>query len=334
MPRSRADESGALAEDVEVEAVGRATAGRAARSGRRGPSRRRLGRRESAAGWIFTSPALLVLILLNTFPLIYSILISFSRVDTSTGLEFGERTLSNWSGLLQDSQFWGSLQFTVIFTVLAVASEYVLGLALALLLREKLAGGGFFRVLFAIPMMLTPVAIGFMWRMLYDQSNGPINAALGFLGLGSPGWLSDRHLAVVSVVIMDVWEWTPLVFLLLLAGLQSIGSELIDAARVDGASGWQIITRIILPLLAPVSVTAVFLRMIDSFQVFGQIFLLTGGGPGTATTSTTLFGFFQGFQSFDLGYGAAIALSLLVLVIVVSTLFLSTSRRLLQRVEA
>jgi multiple sugar transport system permease protein len=169
--------------------------------------------------------------------------------------------------------------------------------------------------------------------MLYDQSNGPINAVLRGLHLGSPGWLSDSHLAVVSVVIMDVWEWTPLVFLLLLAGLQSIPAEIIDAAKVDGAGGFQVIMRVIIPMLAPVSVTAVFLRMIDSFQVFGQIFLLTGGGPGTATTSTTLFGFFQGFQSFDLGYGAAIALALLFMVVVVSTLFLAVTRRMLARVE-
>jgi multiple sugar transport system permease protein len=124
------------------------------------------------------------------------------------------------------------------------------------------------------------------------------------------------------------------VFLLLLAGLQAIPTEVIEAAHVDGATGLQVVMRIIIPMLAPVSVTAVFLRMIDSFQVFGQIFLLTGGGPGTATTSTTLFGFFQGFQSFDLGYGSAIALALLVMVTVVSLLFLSLSRRMLARVES
>jgi multiple sugar transport system permease protein len=211
--------------------------------------------------------------------------------------------------------------------------EYVVGFSLALLLRDKIAGGGFFRVLFAIPMMLAPVAIGFTWRMLYDQSNGPIDSLLRGLHLGSPPWLSDSHLAVAAVVIMDVWEWTPLVFLLLLAGLQSIPSEVVEAARVDGASTWQVITRILFPMLLPVTVTAVFLRMIDSFQVFGQIFLLTGGGPGTATTSTTLFGFFQGFQNFDLGYGATIALALLLIVILFSTVFLRVSRRLLQRVE-
>ncbi len=306
---------------------------RGATSGDPGHGRLRADRRLRTVGWGFVLPCVAVLLLLNTFPLVYSLLLSFRRVDTSTGLQFGAFTLGNWTTLLHDGQFWGSVSFTLLFTVIAVVVEFVVGLSLALLLREHLPGGGFFRVLFSIPMMLAPVAIGFMWRMLYDQSNGPIDEILRALHLGSPGWLSSSHLAVVSVVIMDVWEWTPLVFLLLLAGLQSIPSEIIDAARIDGAGGFQLIMRVIVPMLAPVSVMAIFLRMIDSFQVFGQIFLLTGGGPGTATTSTTLFGFFQGFQSFDLGYGATIALALLVLVIVASTLFLSVSRRLLRRVE-
>lgn len=295
--------------------------------------RRAAERRHRVAGWSFILPTLAVLILLNTFPLIYSLILSFSRVDTSTGLNIGEPTLGNWSSLMQDAQFWSSVKFTVVFTFVATIVEYFIGLGLALLLREKLRGGALFRVLFAIPMMLAPVAIGFMWRMLYDQSYGPIDAILRGLGLGAPGWLSSSHLAVVSVVIMDVWEWTPLIFLLMLAGLQAIPDEIIDAARVDGANGFNIVVRVIFPMLAPVTVMAVFLRMIDSFQIFGQIFLLTGGGPGTATTSTTLYGFFQGFQTFDLGYGATIALSLLVLVIVVATVFLAVSRRLLKRVE-
>lgn len=297
-------------------------------------ARREAGRRQRLTGWTFILPTIAVLVLLNTFPLVYSLALSFNRVDTSTGLSFGGATLSNWTDLLHDAQFWSSVEFTVVFTVIAVIVEYALGLGLALLLRERLWGGSFFRVLFSIPMMLAPVAIGFTWRMLYDQSYGPIDAILRGLGLGAPGWLSSSHLAVVSVVIMDLWEWTPLLFLLMLAGLQAIPDEVIDAARVDGANGFQVVLRVILPMLAPVTVMAIFLRMIDSFQIFGQIFLLTGGGPGTATTSTTLYGFFQGFQTFDLGYGAAIALSLLVLVILVATVFLAVSRRLLRRVEA
>jgi multiple sugar transport system permease protein len=306
--------------------------GEPAGAGGGGTRGRRAGRR-SGSGWPFVVPAILALIILNTFPLVFSVALSFARVDTSTGLAFGAFSLHNWHSLLHDSQFWASVRFTVIFTVIAVVVEYAVGLALALLLREKLAGGAFFRVLFAIPMMLAPVAIGFMFRMLLDQSDGPVNTVLRALHLGSPGWLSSTHLAVVSVVVMDLWEWTPLMFLLLLAGLQAIPDEVLQAARVDGANGFQTVMRVILPILAPVSVTAIFLRMIDSFQVFGQIFLLTGGGPGTSTTSTTLFGFFQGFQSFDLGYGATISLALLVLVIVAASVFLVVSRRLLKRVE-
>jgi multiple sugar transport system permease protein len=316
--------------------TGTAVGGRQASPGLPGgpdAARRAAGRRHRLTGWSFILPTIAVLVLLNTFPLVYSLALSFSRVDTSTGLNFSGVTLANWTALLKDAQFWSSVRFTVVFTIVATIVEYFIGLGLALLLREKLRGGAFFRVLFAIPMMLAPVAIGFTWRMLYDQSYGPINAILRGLGLPAPGWLSSSNLAVVSVVIMDVWEWTPLIFLLMLAGLQAIPDEIIDAARVDGAGGWQVVVRVIFPMLAPVTVMAVFLRMIDSFGIFGQIFLLTGGGPGTATTSTTLYGFFQGFQTFDLGYGATIALALLVLVIVVATIFLAVSRRLLKRVE-
>ena len=318
--------------DTQVEARAPRTRD-AETTGRSDLGRQGAARRERRTGWGVVLPTLIVLLVLNIFPLVFSLLLSFTRIDTSTGLTIGEVTLDNWRALASDGQFWSSVWFTLIFTVAASVVEYVVGFGLALMLRDKIAGGGFFRVLFAIPMMLAPVAIGFTWRMLYDQSNGPIDSLLRGLHLGSPPWLSDSHLAVAAVVIMDVWEWTPLVFLLLLAGLQSIPSEVVEAARVDGASSWQVITRILFPMLLPVTVTAVFLRMIDSFQVFGQIFLLTGGGPGTATTSTTLFGFFQGFQNFDLGYGATIALALLLIVLIVSTFFLSVSRRLLQRVE-
>lgn len=286
-----------------------------------------------ASGWAFVIPAVLVLLLLNTFPLVYSILLSFHHVNTDTGLTFGHATVGNWRVLLHDNNFWSALEFTAIFTVIAVPVEYVIGFCLALLLREHLRGGAFFRVLFSIPMMLAPVTIGFMWRMLYDPSNGPIDSVLRGLGLGSPGWLSGSHLAVVSVIIMDIWEWTPLLFLLLLAGLQGIQQEVFDAARIDGANGFQTVMRIVFPIVAPVSIMAIFLRMIDCFGVFGQIFLLTGGGPGTATTSSTLFAFFQGFQTFNLSYGATISLALLVFVIVVAAVFLLVARMVTRRVE-
>lgn len=291
------------------------------------------GGRRAGTGWGFVLPAVVVLLLLNTFPLIFSIALSLSQVNTQTGLSFQGLTGQNWGTLLHDGSFWQSLEFTVVFTVLAVALEYVIGFGLALLLWHQFAGAGFFRVLFSIPMMLAPVAIGFMWRMLFDQGNGPIDAITRAVHLGSPPWLANTHWAVAAVVVMDIWEWTPLLFLLLLAGLQGIPGDALEAARLDGATAFRLVRSIVFPILLPISVMAVFLRMIDCFGIFGQIFLLTGGGPGTSTTSTTLFAFFQGFQSFNVSYGSTIALALLIFAVVVAMLYLGLARRLVRRVE-
>jgi multiple sugar transport system permease protein len=297
----------------------------------------RTGRRRGLAsqknGWVFVLPTILLLLALNIFPLIYSVALSFSNVSTDNGLTFGGATLDNWRTLLQDSSFTDSLKFTIFFVVVSVAIEYFIGFGLALLLWRHIRFGAFFRVLFSIPMMLAPVAIGFMFRMVYDQSNGPVDAILQGIGINAVPWLSQPHWAVASVIIMDIWEWTPLMFLLLLAGLQALPDEAIEAAQLDGASGLRVVTSIIFPILAPISVMVVFLRMVDAFTVFGQIFLLTGGGPGTATTSTTLFAFFQGFQNFNVSYGATIALALLVIVTVIALVYLGIARTLMRRIE-
>ena len=290
-----------------------------------------LGSRKN--GWGFVAPAVLLLLLLNIFPLIFSVVLSFSNVSTDTGLTLTSATLDNWRTLLSDSSFWDSLRFTVFFVVVAVVIEYFIGFGLALLLWRQIPGGAFFRVLFSIPMMLAPVAIGFMFRMLYDQSYGPVDTVLGGLGLPNIPWLSQGHEAVAAVLIMDVWEWTPLLFLLLLAGLQALPEDALEAAQLDGASGLRIVTSIIFPILAPISVMAVFLRMVDAFTIFGQIFLLTGGGPGSSTTSTTLFAFFQGFQNFNVSYGATISLALLILVTVIALVYLGVARLLIREVE-
>lgn len=304
-------------------ATGAATAG----------ARRKVGLGSQAGGWLFIGPAVLVLLLLTIFPLVFSLGLSFSNVSQDNGLTFGAFTLSNWGQLLADSSFWGSLSFTVLFVVVAVTIEFLIGFGLALLLWRHIPGAGFFRVLFSIPMMLAPVAIGFMWRMLYDETNGPIDAILHALGFGGIPWLSQGGVAVAATIIMDVWEWTPFMFLLLLAGLQALPEESIEAAQLDGAAGFRVVRSVVFPMLAPISVMAIFLRMVDSFTIFGQIYLLTGGGPGTATTSTTLFAFFQGFQDFQVSYGSTIALALLVLVTIIALVYLAVTRRLLRRVE-
>lgn len=284
------------------------------------------------SGWPFVLPAIFVLLLLNIFPLIFSIVMSFSNVSTDNGLQLTARTLDNWSQLLADSDFWSSLKFTAIFVVVAVALEFIIGFGLALLLWRRIPGGGFFRVLFSIPMMLAPVAIGFMFRMLYNEQYGPVDTILQGLHLPRVLWLSSTGTAPISIIIMDVWEWTPLMFLLLLAGLQAMPEEALEAAQLDGATGLRVIWNIIFPILAPISVMAIFLRMIDAFTIFGQIYLLTGGGPGSSTTSTTLYAYYQGFQSFNLSYGSAISLALLIFVTVVALVYLTVVRTWLRRV--
>jgi multiple sugar transport system permease protein len=294
---------------------------------------RRTGTLGERSGWPFVLPAVLLLLVLNVFPLIFSVVMSFSNVSTDNGLRLTSATLANWGQLLHDGDFWASLRFTAFFVVLAVAGEYVCGLTLALLLWRKIPGGGLFRVLFTIPMMVAPVAIGFIFRMIFNEQYGPVDSILRGLHLPTVLWLSSTGTAPYSVVIMDIWQWTPLMFLLLLAGLQSIPEDAMEAARIDGASGLRVVRDIVLPLLAPISVMAVFLRMILAFTIFGEILLLTGGGPGTATTSTTLFAYYQGFQNFNLSFGSTISLALLIFVTATGLAYLAVTRLVLWRVR-
>jgi multiple sugar transport system permease protein len=284
------------------------------------------------SGWPFVIPAVGLLLALNLFPLVFSVVMSFSNVATDNGLALTEATTANWSQLLHDTGFWDSVKFTLFLVAAGVTLEFLFGLGLALLLWHPIPGGGFFRVLFSIPMMLAPVAIGFMFRMLFNEQYGPVDTILRSVGLPNVQWLSSTRTAPIAVLILDVWQWTPLMFLLLLAGLQSIPGDAVEAARVEGASGFRVIWNVVLPLLAPISVMAIFLRMILAFTIFGEIYLLTGGGPGTSTTSTTLYAYTTGYQTFNISYGSTISLALLVLVTVVATLFLALSRVMLRRV--
>ncbi len=319
---------------MSVSSIGTAsepTSARVATSTRPTPHKRRGSAPNQQSGWPFVLPAILVLLALNILPLIFSLIMSFSNVSTQNGLALTALTTGHWTQLFHDSGFWSSLQFTAIYVFVAVTAELVFGLALALLLWRKLAGGGFFRVLFTIPMMISSVAIGFIFRMIFNEQYGPVNSILHSLHLGSVSWLSSTTVAPYTVVIVDIWEWTPLMFLLLLAGLQALPEDSIEAARVDGANAFQVLRHITLPLIAPIGVTAYFLRMVLCFAVFGKLYLMTGGGPGTSTTSTTLYDYFTGFQSFNLSYGSTISIALLVVVTVCALAYLSLTRRLVRR---
>ncbi len=281
--------------------------------------------RQSAAPFLF--PAVGILLLFTVFPFLFTLALTLSRVSLVGGLRLSFGGLTNWIRLATDDRFWNSLSNTVLIVAAAVTLELLLGLALALLMNRPLRGGGIFRTVFILPMTLAPIAIGYTWRMMYHETIGPLNALLDMAGLPSVAWTSDRHLAIFSIILTDVWHWTPFMFIVLLAGLQALPGEVIEAAELDGTSGWQLFRHIIFPMLVPTAVAVTLLRTLEAFKIVDEIFIITGGGPGVSTESLTLHAYYVGFLSFDLAYGATIALALFLLVLVSALALVRVTRR-------
>jgi ABC-type sugar transport system permease subunit len=225
--------------------------------------------------------------------------------------------LDNYIDILTDSAFWSSIKVTLIYTVAGVALESLVGLALALLFRHNFAGRGLLRTLLILPMVVTPAVVGMFWRLLYDDNYGIYNYALGVIGLPSVSWLSSTW-ALASVVFMDVWESSPFFMLVLLAGLQSEDKEAIEAARIDGAAGWQVVYHLTLPHLLPYLAIAAAFRAIWSLSEFDKVYMLTLGGPGDATTTMSLYAFKIGFIGFEIGKISAISWIIAVLTLIVT----------------
>jgi multiple sugar transport system permease protein len=249
------------------------------------------------------APTAVFALAITVLPLGYSVLTSFHQFRLGKPPLFVG--LQNYRSLLQDSNFHSSLATTVIYTIAATGVEFVLGMALALLLKEEFRFQGFIRSSLIVPMVIAPVVVGIIWRLLY-------NSDIGLFRFGSV--LSSTTWALPALILVDIWEWTPFMFLILLAGIQSLPQEPFEAARVDGASPWNVFVHLTLPMLRPVIVVAILIRALDAFTVFDQVFVLTQGGPGTATEVATLMIYKTAFRFSQYGYGAAMALSLLVLV--------------------
>ena len=279
----------------------------------------------STSRWVpaaFLMPAVVLLLLLAIFPFVFTIMLAFGRVSLVGGLSIDFGTLRNWSVLLADERFWNAARVTVTFVVVAVAIQYVLGMCLALLVNRRVPGITAFRVLFILPMTLTPVAVGYMWRMLFNESIGPLNDLLSRVGLSGLPWLSQGRYALASLIAVDVWHWTPFIMILLLAGLQAVPQEVVEAATVDGATAWQRFRFVIFPLLVPTSLAAIVLRSLEAAKIVDEVYILTGGGPGTSTESLTLYAYNVGLQGFNLAYGATIAISLFLGVLILTMVFL------------
>jgi multiple sugar transport system permease protein len=213
---------------------------------------------------------------------------------------------------------------TFVYAIAALTCEFLLGLGLALLLNSEIRGRGIFRASLLVPMMLPAVVVGVVWRLMLNPNFGAINGTLKQIGINTESltWTASPKLAMLSVIAVDVWQWTPFVFLVLLAGLQAIPQEPYEAALIDGSSRWQTFWHVTLPLLKPSILIVLLLRTMDLLRVFDQIFILTEGGPGFATETISLYIYRTAFRFFDFGYAAAMSFVLLALTNVISAIYI------------
>jgi len=260
---------------------------------------------------VFIGIPLLSMVLLIIYPTYYFIKMVLSRYDLSFMREPVFIGLTNFINIFSDGFFWSSVFNTFIIVVFAVLIEFVLGLCLALLMRKTFFSGQIIRSLFIIPIMIPPIIIGLDFKLLFDTF-GPVNGFLQIFGIDPVNWLGTPFWARTSVIIADVWQWTPFIFIILLAGLQSIPEELNEAAKVDGATGFNLFRFITWPLLIPSATVALAIRAIDAVKIFDVPFLLTQGGPGGATEVLSLYIYKTTFRMGTMGYGAAMALIMLI----------------------
>ena len=279
------------------------------------------------AKYIFLLPAMMYILIMGIFPLLFSLRLVFGAWNA------GQKNIT-WVGLdnilrlLNDSRFWGSFWKTLSYVALAAGLELVLGLAVALALQNVTRGKNWMRVAFAFPMLLPPIAVSFTWKMLFDYNKGPVNYFLETLGLERVAWLAGQNSALVTLVIVDLWQWTPFIVLATLAALESLPVELYEAATVDGASRWDLLWQITMPLVRPYLVAIVLLRAIDAFKVFDTIYILTGGGPGTATELLTFYAYVAGFRPFNMGFTATVSWAIVIIMSIIFFLFLRAFRRI------
>lgn len=283
---------------------------------------------EQRTGRAFLAPTVIILLALTLFPFLLTIVFSFSQITFAAGgVQIHFAGLANWSRLFADARLWNALLNTLILVVFGVSVQFLIGLWLALLVNRKIKGQGFFKVLFLLPMLLAPITVGYMGRMMFSYVRGPINDILHLVGLERIEWLISGDVALLSILLTDIWQWTPLIFLLLFVGLQAIPKEFEEAANIDGAAGWQLFRHITLPLLAPVAIAAILFRTVEAFKIVDIIFIMTGGGPGLSTESMTLFAYISGLRTFDISYGSAISFTLFIPVLLSIGVFLAMTRR-------
>ena len=280
--------------------------------GRPDVNRKRMAR----LGWTFTSPALLIIGAVTIFPIVYSVVISFSNANVSgNGVSLNGFTTSNYSLVFKNSTWHYALGFTIIYTAITVIVELVIGTMIALVLQRLTAGRGFMMALLLIPWSMITVINAELWGYIYQGTYGVADAILTAVGLGSPDILGTPTPAIIGLMIADIWKTTPFVAIIVLAGLVMLPGDVYEAAEVDGSSGWSTFWRITVPLLRPTLALALIFRVLQAFGLFDLPYVLTNGGPGTSTTSLAILGYDAIFKNLSYGPGAAVATTTAALVL-------------------
>lgn len=265
----------------------------------------------------------MIVLAMAIFPLIYSLSISFMHYRLIPPMPPKFNGVDNYIKLLGQARFWSVIYTTSVIVVISVAIQYVIGFAVATALHAKLKGSSVFRVILLMPMLIAPVAVALIARMILNPVIGPLDQFLTMFGFPDLPFLSNKNWAMGSLIAVEVWQWTPFVILLMLAGLQTLPRDVYEAATLENASKWRQFWDITFPMLLPISVAIVFIRIIESFKIMDTVFVMTGGGPGIATETLTLFAYQEGFKKFNLGYTSALSFLFLIFIIVIGVIFLA-----------
>ena len=278
-------------------------------------------------GYAMISPSMIFLLLVTTIPLVSLLVMSFYRIDLTYPLGNGWIGFENYLEVTEDARFWFSLKLTVIYTIVTVVLQVFIGLGLAMAFFRGFKGQGIMRVSVLLPMILAPVVVGLTWRtLILTPEYGILDYLFIILGFGSKPWLVDPTWALISVIIIHTWQWTPFAFLVFLASLNAMPEEPLEAALLDTCSSWQRFRYVILPMLRPAIIIVLIFRTMIALRAFAAIFSATGGGPGTATEILNLYAYRVSFNSLDLGYGAALGTVLLLITIGISLVFFRMRR--------
>jgi multiple sugar transport system permease protein len=284
--------------------------------------------RERWVSVLFLAPSVLFLILTSVYPLLYSLRLSFYSWNMS--IPFSKPVfigLKNYANLVQDPAFVSSVKITLIYVGVAVTIELILGMVLALLATSAARAMGLIRTVLLFPLMMTPVVAGILWRTLFHSTYGVINHLIGLVGIPAQTWLGSPAQALPAVITVEIWQQLPVVTFVLAAGIQSLPVDMYKAAQVDGASRWQIFRMVTLPLLRPVIVVVLLLRIMDAFKVFDIVFMLTYGGPGQVTEVLSMLIYKTGLKFFQIGQASAMSWLFLIFIFIISFFFIRELQR-------